>query len=320
MKSHYATAQLKGEAKYEYWHEVVERNFANADSINTCEGEFNAELICNKFGRTTVSHFSAPKHSWQRTKRHVRADDQDFYLLTVFRSGEGVLKQNDNTVQLVPGRLALYDTRLPFEFELSGSHNLIVLPRSSIDFRIPDVRRLLAQDLGRNNGLNSILVELIDSLLESDIEDGCQSVVKERLAEALFNVFLAIVDLNCSPLSGNGRENPSLRKMLHYANANLCDPDLDPDEIAKSGGVSKRTMNRLFGDFGTTPMRWVLRQRINLAAHYMREGKAQSVTDAAFMVGFNDMSHFSRTFKKIAGASPKDILESGSSQNRRDEY
>jgi AraC-like DNA-binding protein len=44
--------------------------------------------------------------------------------------------------------------------------------------------------------------------------------------------------------------------------------------------------------------------RIQHAAELMRQSNAISVTEAAFVVGFNDLSHFSRMFRRQLGVTP----------------
>jgi AraC-like DNA-binding protein len=308
MRSHYTTGNLERNDRYSFWHEVVCKQFVTADSVKKCKGSFDAELTCNQLGRTQVSRFEAPSHQWKRNRKHIRADNEDVYLLGVFREGEGALEQNGNRAIQREGSIVLYDTALPFTFDLSATINILTLPRPILDSRLPHARQLLARTLECDPGLTPILCEMIDSLLDLNVETRKFSMVRERLADSLLDIILAIFDLNSASLSSENAANPSMEKMLAYARANLGDPELSPADIAKFGSVSPRTMNRLFAKFGTTPMRWVLQERVRLGEIYLREGCAKTVTEATFMAGFNDISHFSRSFKHLLGYSPERIL------------
>ena len=308
MRSHYTTANLERNERYAFWHEVVCKQFVTADSVKKCKGSFNAELTCNRLGRMQVSRFEAPSHQWKRSQKHIRTDNQDVYLLGVFRDGYGMLEQNGQTAVQRKGSIVLYDTALPFTFDLSASVNILTLPRGMLDSRSPHARLLMAKTLECDPGLAPMLCEMIDSLLELNVETRGFSMVRERLANSLLDIILAIFDLNTVSLSADNVANPNLQRMMAYARANLGNPELSPADIAKFGSVSTRTMNRLFGKLGTTPMRWVLQERVGLAEKYLREGSAKTVTEATFMVGFNDISHFSRSFKHLLGYSPERIL------------
>jgi AraC family L-rhamnose operon transcriptional activator RhaR/AraC family L-rhamnose operon regulatory protein RhaS len=70
--------------------------------------------------------------------------------------------------------------------------------------------------------------------------------------------------------------------------------------------MSQRSFLRVFQSAtGTSPLAWVIAQRINRACHLLRHTDRR-VTEVAFDVGFNDSNYFSRQFRKIAGLSPRD--------------
>lgn len=80
--------------------------------------------------------------------------------------------------------------------------------------------------------------------------------------------------------------------------------DVRLDELAKLSGVNK---NRLISKFreetGLTPHQWMLRERVREAQRLLR-GTGNSVTDISIALNFHDVSHFTKTFRKIAGISP----------------
>jgi AraC-like DNA-binding protein/CheY-like chemotaxis protein len=80
-------------------------------------------------------------------------------------------------------------------------------------------------------------------------------------------------------------------KLRLAAAARLC--DLSPFQFSRN---FKKENGFTFRDF-------VVRVRIERAAELMRDS-AVSVTDAAFVVGFNDLSYFARMFRRQFGVSP----------------
>lgn len=72
-------------------------------------------------------------------------------------------------------------------------------------------------------------------------------------------------------------------------------------------GISTAYACRLFRRFGEqSPYRYLLRQRINLAADLLTHERLQ-VRQAAARLGFADPYQFSRAFKRVAGISPSDF-------------
>ena len=76
------------------------------------------------------------------------------------------------------------------------------------------------------------------------------------------------------------------------------------DRFAYLTGRSLSTFHRDFKRiFNTTPGRWLLKKRLN-EAYYQIRTKGQKATDVYLQVGFEDLSHFSTSFKKAFGMAP----------------
>ncbi|WP_316741310.1 AraC family transcriptional regulator [Pedobacter antarcticus] len=73
-------------------------------------------------------------------------------------------------------------------------------------------------------------------------------------------------------------------------------------------GRSLSTFNRDFKKlFNTTPQKWLTDKRLELA-HYQLSEKKKKPTEVYLEVGFEDLSHFSFSFKKKYGISPNQLL------------
>ncbi len=77
------------------------------------------------------------------------------------------------------------------------------------------------------------------------------------------------------------------------------------DELADVAGMSKARFYREFKAFsGTTPLDFVVRERIALAKQFLAEPEI-SVSEACYSSGFNNLNYFIRQFKRIEGITPK---------------
>tara|TARA_R110002020_G_scaffold47905_1_gene136820 strand:+ start:22422 stop:23234 length:813 start_codon:yes stop_codon:yes gene_type:complete len=73
-------------------------------------------------------------------------------------------------------------------------------------------------------------------------------------------------------------------------------------------GRSLATFKRDFEKvFGTAPGQWIRQKRLQ-EAHYLITKKGMTASDIYLDLGFEDLSHFSHTFKKQFGASPSKII------------
>lgn len=80
--------------------------------------------------------------------------------------------------------------------------------------------------------------------------------------------------------------------------------NLSLEDYAKLCHRSLSTFKREFqAQFAEPSGKWLLRRRLEFAAVLLRNSKA-NVTQIAFESGFEDVSHFSRTFKEKFGVSP----------------
>lgn len=78
-------------------------------------------------------------------------------------------------------------------------------------------------------------------------------------------------------------------------------------DLAAQSGFNEKYLCRVFREFtGQPPTEYINRLRVERAAFEMSTNR-KSVTDAAYESGFNELSHFSRTFKKYKGFSPREF-------------
>ena len=95
----------------------------------------------------------------------------------------------------------------------------------------------------------------------------------------------------------------ALAPAISYVAANYSEK-LRLSTAAKLCDLSRFQFSRNFKKAqGLTFRDFVVQTRIQRAAELMRR-PALTVTEAAFMAGFNDLSYFSRVFRKQLGVSP----------------
>lgn len=82
--------------------------------------------------------------------------------------------------------------------------------------------------------------------------------------------------------------------------------EVNLENLARIAHMSPRSFLRVFHSAtGTSPLAWVIDQRIHRACSLLRHSDRR-VTEIAFDVGFNDSNYFTRQFRKHTGLSPRD--------------
>ena len=96
---------------------------------------------------------------------------------------------------------------------------------------------------------------------------------------------------------------PLIRDIMLYIDGHLLDSftleDLSRQFFHKPSYISRRFKMVT----GLTIQQYLLNKRIGLAQKYLKEGRF--LTDVCWMSGFNNYSHFARTFSQQVGVSPK---------------
>ena len=105
--------------------------------------------------------------------------------------------------------------------------------------------------------------------------------------------------------STDGRALLRIGEALSHLERNIH-REVNLEELAKMAHMSQRSFLRVFQSAtGTSPLAWVIEQRINRACSLLRHTERR-ITEIAFDVGFNDSNYFTRQFRKINGLSPRD--------------
>jgi AraC-like DNA-binding protein len=104
---------------------------------------------------------------------------------------------------------------------------------------------------------------------------------------------------------GASVKDQRIAKAIEFINESYNSCSLS--EVATKSGLSLRNFNRLFlKETGLGPKEYLILCRIEKAKKLLQESKL-TVTDIAFEVGYNSLSKFIETFKKIVGSLPSDF-------------
>ena len=95
---------------------------------------------------------------------------------------------------------------------------------------------------------------------------------------------------------------------IEYIRENYTTDSIKIAHLADLCGISEVALRKQFQKaFDLSPAVYVRNMRIKYAKELMRNRDA-SIADVAMLSGFNDISYFSREFKKAEGVSPKEYL------------
>jgi AraC-like DNA-binding protein len=108
------------------------------------------------------------------------------------------------------------------------------------------------------------------------------------------------------------RPRSSAELMLHaqsYIEANLGDPHLDPEQVARSCFISTRYLHRVFADEGLSVCEWIRTARLERCRRDLLDSAfaGQPISFIATRWGLPSAPHFSRLFRGAYGCSPREF-------------
>lgn len=170
------------------------------------------------------------------------------------------------------------------------------LPKLEIDQRFLELKS------------NKILKGLFESIVVyfADNQEVDKDLVKLKMKEALIGIFKT--NPECISFFSEFSQ-PEQAELEIFMNHNFL-LDVSLNELAKLSGRSLSTFNREFKRiFNESPHRWILKKRLNKAKEILLTSD-QKPNQIYLDLGFKDLAHFSRTFKKQFGQTPTEVRKS----------
>lgn len=107
------------------------------------------------------------------------------------------------------------------------------------------------------------------------------------------------------------RRAPQFSDIVRFVATRFVDPELGIDDLARHYAVSRRTVQKVIQEHGTTFIELLARRRLE-AAHALVGDPDQGrrkISDIALDCGFNDISTFNRVFRRHFGRTPSAIRQ-----------
>lgn len=179
-------------------------------------------------------------------------------------------------------------------------HESLIEPLQNHQFQLPV---LLENQTQKENRLTSLILQMIEAFEAKWL--GYPLTIKGCLF-LFFSILMRNgILLRKSPSSPTLLQDKhiQIKKVLDYIEEHYS-RDIYIDELASLISLSRSHFCRFFKDFtGSTPMEYLNIYRVNKAAHLLKSNDC-AVIDAALQSGFDNLSHFTNTFKKYLQCTP----------------
>lgn len=234
--------------------------------------------------------------------------------------GHAVILGRSIRLGIVPGTVSLLRTQVgeivhASRLPTAGRHRLVVISAtpgwltthfgasaSALHPALRDVASDRPDPLGHLRSMNLAERDLGASLLQPPVPRALRSAWFTGKCLECFSLFGAAPRPGAS---GHDPLQPRVDAAILWLREHFRD-DLDLHALARHVGCAPHYLSRLFKQHSGKTLSQKLREiRIDRAALLLRDGSC-NVTEAAFEVGYNSLSHFTKAFVAEKGARPSD--------------
>jgi AraC-like DNA-binding protein len=293
------------------WGQQVGARLVNLDFNGAArfEGAFSHKA----FGDAVACRLKGVAHRTTRSSRRLKEADNDFMLLLYIKQGTAIISHANFEGRVNSGSFFLIDGTKPhlLEMEDNFEHIALRLPRTRLIATHRAATALIGKPFDANDGDGSIASTMLDAVVSvSNVSEyaaftAFDAVIK-TLAEGLINS-----DISAPELGFSGQDR-LLSRIMRTLDANCADPNYSSSQLANEMGISRRYLDRLLSTLDSSFGKLILEKRLERCRAQLKDRKManRSITAVALENGFNDLSHFSRTFRQRYGCSAREMRQS----------
>lgn len=268
---------------------------------------FETHVRSAQAGEVLVTHIHGAQGRVDRRNRLITSTDPDLFKVTLHRRGTVLVEQDGRRHQAGPGELVFFDTTRPYGARYDDPCDIVVLtmPWTLLGPRAKALGRLTATPVPGDSGIRAIVSAFFTGLGDQLADLPGPSGV--RFGDALTSLLVAALT-ETSPERVDAPVGLTDR-IAAYALANLADPRLCVESVARRFGISPRTLHRLFADRDCTFTVWLREERLRRIRRDLLDPALARRTVAAIAAGWglHDPGHLSRAFRSRFGHSPAEI-------------
>jgi AraC family transcriptional regulator, positive regulator of tynA and feaB len=306
-----STADIEARERRDWLQEMICQEYTRVEVTPPSDGNLFNETTFYAWDNLRLSVIQSNGLTIERLPREPYKDSQDNYLAVVLLSGNYLLEQNGREVFLQPGDMTLYDATRPHRIQSSSGFSklLVSIPRSVMRDRVAGVEHCTAMQVSGKSGIGAITTHFIQSAA-SQAENMNATAFSELSEPSLDLLTLALNSVRPQGVNLSRSRSISLRIVKDFVEHCLSDSMLDTAMISAGTHLSARYINDLFKDEGQSLMRYVWGRRLEKCHKEIMSINRHPISHIAFRWGFNDLSHFSRAFKRRFGVCPTLLKQS----------
>ena len=305
----FSTDMLPRRERFDAFCEGVARNVFRIDVRCDDADKFRSSFRTVRMDGVTVLKGKYTPASFGRT-RELISDGNDDFLFQISSSSTFQAEQLDRKIGKGEGLLGDNSRVGRITCALPGAITTVSLPRKTLMGFVPGAEDLVRM---RTVGGEQLEMKLLRAYLATIYETPDIDAPRLKMAGA------HIVDLLAMALGAKGEAAVEAQKgglraarsvaVRNSVMARLRDPALAPSDIARVNGVSERYLRQIFEDMGSGFSDFLVAHRLEKAHELLLDATRRHslIATIAYEVGFSDLSHFNRRFRRRYGCTPSEL-------------
>lgn len=271
------------------------------------DGPFQMQVTAAHAGEVTVARIEGGQGLVDRQRSLITSTDPELFMVTLDRRGSLLVEQDGRQHRVRRGELVFLDTRRPYRLRYDSPCDAVVLmaPRALFGLHADALRCRTAAPLASDSGTQAIVSAFLTGLgTQLDHMPGPSAI---QFGQALTALLVAAIS-ETTP----DRVDPTTEltdKIIAYALANIADPGLCVESVARRFAISPRKLHRLFAHRHDTFAAWLREERLQRIHRDLLDPALAHYTVAAIAArwGLYDPVHLSRLLKARYGQTPAQI-------------
>jgi len=297
----WSTDEVGPAERFDYWVGAICECFLEMDACTATPEHFGAELSSVPLHTLVINRVQGGAQDVFRTQRGIARSRGDYYyLLCKERTPCNVVQHGAHADRLLPGDLALIDSRSRYELHFPAAVDIhsLQIPIEWLDSWVPDVRRHLGQRIDGSAGWGSSLGACVRQL------GAASPALPAALIADQVGALLALAVAPAPMADASARD--LVARIDDCLHGRCSEPGLLANDVAASLGISVRTLHRALARAQLTFAARLMHHRLHAARRMLESPVFDRLTigEIGRRAGLVDPSHFVRLCRSRLGATP----------------
>lgn len=306
----FSTAELPPHRRLDYWNDLTGSAFTPLVTEPVDRRAFVGRLTRTQVGEIRLAEARSEPAIVRHSRQHVARTRDALFMLCLQLDGVSINRQQGREAVLRYGDFHLLDSSRPYEVSFPQSNRMLVLsvPHPELARRMPNPESVVGIAMSGKSGVSGLLSSLLCNFWQQR-RTGDETFLSPRFSEAILDlVASAYACITSTAAEGSSIAIARREQIRSYIETHLHDPGLTPGSVAAAVHLSPRRLHQLFEADGETVGAYILRRRLEECARAMSDAsqRSRTVTEIAFLHGFNNASHFGRVFRERYQSTPSD--------------